>query len=381
MDMAIVIVAFNREKSLDRLLKSISSASYIATDIPLIISIDKSENDRVYKLAEEFQWNFGEKKIIQQENNLGLREHILKCGDLTSKYENIILLEDDLFVAPNFFDFAIQASDFYKNDSNIAGISLYKHHWQVESLREFTPLKTQFDNFFMTYASSWGQVWSKNKWSEFKSWYLQNNANELLFTEDNTPKYLQNWPSTSWLKYHIKFCIDMNKYFVYPYESLTTNFGDQGTHSTFNDPTYQVPLSFERRKKYNFASISDGIKYDSFFENKELYKYLSLAENDLTVDIYGNKKINEQKRYLLTIVEYDYFKVKEFVLALRPVELNIINGIDGVGIKLYDTEIQYKNKKNKNLKGILLKYYYKKVFIKEYINILYYRVLEKIKNR
>ena len=52
---AIVVVAYDREKALDRLLTSLGNADYEGfIDVPLIISIDKSGNEAVGKLADSF---------------------------------------------------------------------------------------------------------------------------------------------------------------------------------------------------------------------------------------------------------------------------------------------------------------------------------------
>ena len=49
---AIVIIAYNREKPLRRLLSSVKTADYPdKCEVPIIISIDKSDNGEVLKAA------------------------------------------------------------------------------------------------------------------------------------------------------------------------------------------------------------------------------------------------------------------------------------------------------------------------------------------
>ena len=57
----IVVVAYNRTGSLRRLLNSIDKAYYEWSDIPLVISIDKSDNREVKTMAEQFEWKHGTK--------------------------------------------------------------------------------------------------------------------------------------------------------------------------------------------------------------------------------------------------------------------------------------------------------------------------------
>src|SRR4051812_782733 len=96
---AIVISAYNQPASLSRLLASVESAIYTAADIPLIISIDKSDEPEVRAIAEAFHWKHGDKRIILHEAPLGLKQHILSCGNLSLVYGAILLLEDDLLVS------------------------------------------------------------------------------------------------------------------------------------------------------------------------------------------------------------------------------------------------------------------------------------------
>src|SRR5688572_567824 len=120
MSIAIVIVTYNRSWSLTRLLGSIANANFEGySDIDLIISIDSGGESEVKKIAADFNWSYGVKTILMQKINLGLRKHILLCGDLTQNYGNIILLEDDCFVSPNFYDFASQALKYYGRDDQI----------------------------------------------------------------------------------------------------------------------------------------------------------------------------------------------------------------------------------------------------------------------
>ena len=105
-NLAIVVIAFNRVNSLDRLLKSLNRLIVEREQkITLYISIDRDKNDskenkEVVECARNFKWKFGEKVVNFRNENMGLRKHILSCGDLTRKYENIIVLEDDLVVSP-----------------------------------------------------------------------------------------------------------------------------------------------------------------------------------------------------------------------------------------------------------------------------------------
>ena len=111
-DIPIVVVAYNRIESLKRILGSLLQAEHPDQGTELIISIDRGDNADVLDYANAFSWPFGEKQVIYQEENLGLKRHILKCGGLTRAHDGIILLEDDLYVSPDFYRYALECYDF-----------------------------------------------------------------------------------------------------------------------------------------------------------------------------------------------------------------------------------------------------------------------------
>ena len=70
---AIVVVAYRRVETLQRLLCSIDGAIYNLENVTLIISIDfHPENYEVIKCAETFEWSHGEKIIKKHTQNMGL---------------------------------------------------------------------------------------------------------------------------------------------------------------------------------------------------------------------------------------------------------------------------------------------------------------------
>jgi hypothetical protein len=331
----IVLVAYNRVNCLDRLFKRLLQCNYLGDKVKLIISIDNSGSDEVFNYSKNCEWPIGDFEIIQHQKKLGLREHILFCGSLTNIYENIIVLEDDLFVSLGFYNFAKQAILRYKDVDEIAGISLYKHEFNFLCNRPFLPLSEGYDVFFIQMAQSWGQVWTKNYWNSYISWYEANKNEEL--NAKNFPESIANWPSSSWLKYYNKYLVETKKFYVYPHTSLTTNFSEPGTHSKTSNNSFQVSLQTNDSVKYTFVDVINSFSvYDIFFENIRLNDKLCLSQNELEIDLYGNKQI--EKRYLLTNrLNFNYKIIQSYALSLRPHELNIVYGIEGKDIILYDT--------------------------------------------
>jgi len=380
---AIVVIGYNRPHSLKRLLDSLSDAK-IPKNTKLLISLDYCKDKASFVIANEFFWKFGDKDIIFQNKNLGLKKHVLKCGDLTDKYGSIIMLEDDLFVSENFYEFATQALNYYSMDKKIGGISLYTHLYNVHSKTFFRALDDDSDVFFFQFASSWGQAWTRTQWKGFRKWFKEN---DLKITKDDLlPENVLNWPETSWLKYFIKYLVEEKKFFVYPKTSLSTNFADIGTHhNSTNEYIYQVPLQIKKASKYKLINIVDSYSvYDSFFELlPEKLKLLTddFLNYDFEIDLYGVKKVSKiKKEYVLTSK-----KCKEYLLAfdrsLKPMELNVINKFKGSKLFFVKKEniIEDEGEIVKDKIDRLSYFTNRKIFTKEIFLLLKHKILKKMK--
>lgn len=333
----IVVIGYNRIDSIQRLMSSLLTASY-PEQADLIISIDNSGTDAVENYAKTIEWPYGSKIIKTFPERLALKNHVLHCGNYINEfgYDAIAVLEDDVFVAPGFFEFMVQAVEKYHDDEVVAGVSLYTHLWNINADRPFIPAYKGYDVFYLQYPQSWGQVWMKKQWNAFYTWY-ENKEYEQL-DRNRVPDNVLSWPASSWLKYHVEYCIDKEKFFVYPYQSLSTNFADAGTHYALSTNKMQVPLSTCTEKKYAFPdSLEETALYDSSYESMQLAEGLEIEKKQLAVDLYGMKKrYPDGTKYLLSTRLLNYRVVKSYGLQMRPWELNIVYQVAGNGIYLYD---------------------------------------------
>ncbi|SRR6056297_233539 len=375
----IVVVAYNRKQSLQRLLQGLVSANYPYNNILLVISIDNAiDNQDVLEVANSFKWNNGEKRVVYQPENLGLRKHILKCGAYALTYGAAIILEDDLYVSPNFYHYSVAALKFSENKSYISGISLYSHQFNVHSRTNFSPLIDGYDNWYFQFASSWGQAWTKTQWQRFLDWYEKQN---LLEPQNKLPENVTRWSEKSWLKYFIAYLVDTDTYFLYPRNSYTTNFSDSGTHVGKGSTTYQVPLSYGIEENLIFSNLKESNSvYDAFYENKKLYNSLNLKKDDISVDLYGKKPILVDEKFILTDKILPYKVVKTFGRSLKPHDANIIADINGDDIFLYDSHWVQKNaRKFRTYRKIV--YSIKSLTRREAQQVFFYLLKEGIKKR
>jgi hypothetical protein len=327
----IVVAAYNRPLSLKRLLDSLSKASFKGySNIKLIISIDYGGSSHVAKIAHDFIWEYGEKEIVLHSGSLGLKKHIIYCGSISHQYEAVIVLEDDLFVSPEFYNYACQALSFYKDANHIAGISLYSYLYNEYAQQRFVPIGDGFDNYFIQSATSWGQIWTKRQWKDFLEWFAneESGSKQLMLAKNILiPEQVLSWPEKSWKKYFIKYMVDKDKFFVVPQKSLTTNFSDVGENYAYSSFRLQVPLQV-LPQQYKFSLLNESrVIYDSHFEltSECIKKFNSnLVGINFTTDLYGTKNLDKiSSEYVLTIRDTKK-ALLSYDLSLVPPELNII---------------------------------------------------------
>lgn len=331
----IVVIGYKNAEGIRRLLSALSMAEYDNRLVKLIISIDKSDSNDVKAVADAFEWKHGEKYVITFAERLGLRDHVMHCGDYLNIYDldALAVFEDDMMPSRDYFQFTEAVTEKYIGNKNIAGVSLYTNCTNFSVGEKFIPVRNDGDNFFIQSAQSRGQIWFREQWNDFREWY---NA-QVDFEDDFLlPKRVTSWPETSWKKYHIKYCVVKNKYFVYPYTSFSTCFGDIGEHIRQQRNDIQVPLSNAGLKSYHLIDFDDkALKYDVFFENQGLYQYCNVEKEDLLVDLYGDH-IMTDKKYILTKKKLPCHIIKSWGNRLVPHEMNLIYDIPGNDIFLYD---------------------------------------------
>ena len=360
LNIPIVVVGYNRAESLKRILGSLANGVY-RQKVSLIISLDKSDNKEVKSVAEEFDWNHGEKKVICYPQHLGLRKHILACGNIALDYDGVILLEDDLFVSKYFYEYVIRAVNFYKDEDSVCGISLYNHQLFETAYLPFKPIEDGFDNYFLQIPSSWGQCWTRGQWIRFRKWYDKNQKNYIPPKSWLMPTDICNWPESSWKKYFFFYMLDTNTYFTYPRISLSSNFSDPGTHIVSKKQAFQVPLLYHE-KKWRFSKLNESYSiYDSFCElERAILLQLvpeSLFKDNFEVDLYGTKPLDKVKAEFLLSTKICNNPLMTFGREMRPAETNVIAQIPGNVISFGKRE-SFNNKISRSytLKDIL--YFY-----------------------
>lgn len=335
----IVAVGYNRPKKMKRLLESIGRAHFTCDDVHLVISIDESDlSDEVEAVAKEFNWEHGTKEIRRFPERQGLRKHIVQCGDYSEQYGAVIILEDDLVVAEDFYTYTCAAHEKYSDNEAVCGVSLYAFNRNQFTGQFFTPVqKNSYDAYLGGMVVTWGQSWTASQWKQFKEWYFAH-EDKLPETNNLIPDEISGW-TRSWGRYFVSYMAQTEKFYVYPYVARSTCFADFGEHSVNKIAVtcVQVPLMTGIVSSYNFGEIDNLIKYDSFYERilSEDIKINGISGDEICMDLNCMKKSSNGCKYIISNEELPYEKITSFGMALKPIEMNILQNLPGNEIFMY----------------------------------------------
>jgi hypothetical protein len=333
---AVVVLAYNRPAALQRLLDSVAAASYpTGGAVPLVISIDPGGDGDVAQLAERFPWPHGEKKVMVAETHLGLVAHFHRAGALATTYGSIILLEDDLVVSPAYYSFAGSALDFYRDDDRIAGISLYALWFNGYNHLPFVPFPDAADVFFLQIPFYVGQAFTAAQWDHYRTWRAT--AASTLTPDDPLHPLLLEFGPEEWFPERIKYLAATGRFCVYPRESLSSGYGDAGTHFERPSRWFQAPMQrFERAPR--FIQLSDSVAvYDAFFEMlPDRMKRLAPAihTGDFDVDLYASKPGHAFSHDRVLTSRTSRAPLARFGRDAWPMEANVIDQVPGEEIVL-----------------------------------------------
>lgn len=357
---AIVVIGYNRLSSIQRLLGSLLNADYPGKDIPLVISIDCSGNEQLYGYVRSFDWPYGDKYVNIQETRLGLKNHIFQCAGLTEFFRAVILLEDDLFVSPSFYHYASDAVARYGDNDRIAEIALYRNNDNGYAGFPFEPMQNGADVFLWQDVCTWGEILTESMWKKFTKW-RDEDCSESIIQNTDMPLQIKEW-TRAWSKPYNAFVVSTKRHVLYPYVGVTTNYGDSGEHSNVSYINAQTSMMYGR-KQYNMPDAAELVAYDLYTNNERLYEWLGLKREELCLDVYGQGRELNGRRYLLSPKNMPYKIVRSFGLTMRPIEMNVKYQVDGNGLFLYDTQTPAKCKKGKGYPFAFLRFFFNSVSV------------------
>src|SRR3972149_1142219 len=250
----IILFVYNRpfhtKLVIDALLKN-----ELANRTPLIIYSDGAKREyhveavrNVREIIHKIK-GFANIEIIERKINIGLADSIISGVDeVLNKYDQTIVLEDDLITSPFFLQYMNDALRLYSDREKVASVHGYCY-----------PVQRQMpDTFFLKGADCWGWGTWKRAWKTYERnpfvLLSQLSNNNLIKKFDyngtvNNFKMLRKQAAgkiDSWaIRWHAS-CFLKNMFTLYPGKSLIRNIGNDqtGTHTlTTND--YDVDIANE----------------------------------------------------------------------------------------------------------------------------------------
>lgn len=333
----IVVATYNRPASLERLLRLLGTAHY-SDHVDLLISIDNGPlSEELTLIAKEMDWVFGRKITRLAVHNLGLRKHILACGDVVADYDAVIILEDDLLVGPRFHQFCVESLDAYGTDDGIAGISLYSPDYNEMANLPFLAEASNCSVYTLQSAQSWGQCWSRRMWSQFRDWYSSTDVS--LTHQPDMPERIYSWPESSWKKFAMKYLTESGRTWIYPYLSHSSNCSEIGTHNQTATNLFQVQLDRAPRS-YVFPPRRELVSYDIYFERTavRLREFSSDCDLPVIADLYATRQHVVGPALLLTSRTLQRAPVAQYSMSLKPHEMGALVQQHGSGAQLYVIE-------------------------------------------
>ena len=167
----ILLFTYNRLTHTRRCVEALLKNS-LATESELFIYSDGAKDDTQQAAVNEVRYyihnirGFKQITIIQRDENWGLARNIIDgVTTQVNRYGKVIVLEDDLVVAPYFLQFMNDALETYKDEPKVGHIQAC----------DFTQEPTLPDTFLIKWTGSWGWGTWDRAWKHFNP-----NGQELL---------------------------------------------------------------------------------------------------------------------------------------------------------------------------------------------------------
>lgn len=185
----ILLFVYNRPEHLKRAVESLvrnpladESELFVFSDAPKT-EADKENVDYVRRYVHAIG-GFKKVTVVEREENWGLARSIIDgVTHLVNKYGRVIVLEDDLVVAPYFLKFMNDALEMYKDEQKVGHIHAC----------DFTKNSSLPETFLIKWTGSWGWATWDRAWKHFnpdgKALLKELEDRHLTYTFDFNGKY------------------------------------------------------------------------------------------------------------------------------------------------------------------------------------------------
>jgi hypothetical protein len=280
--MPVLLVTYRRPENAIRILESALNSGvkdfYVAVDGPRDGDVSNI-NDIYESYLSDFQKSYDVTiKVWYRESNLGLAVSMLTAIDwFFSEVDSGIILEDDLEVGREFFEFMASGLNYYKEQGEVLAISGNQFFPKTVSVSKIAK---------SNYPLIWGWGTWRDRWETFRNQLISGDLLQIDAALPRKVKYFWklgclrslNSRSNSWailLASHSRF----NNYVcVFPSSHLSRNIGsdDHATHTGGGHWTMNIALGKNLPSQYLLegAECQNRALEKSVFEIKKRHNLL-----------------------------------------------------------------------------------------------------------
>lgn len=195
---AVILTALNRDEHFIRCMESLDNNTWAEyTDIYISVDYPPTEKyvdgyQKIVDYLKSRKFHFKRTNIYIQEENLGARENRDFLRNIAfSEHDKLIMMEDDMEVSVNFFEYMNKAFDYCEENPEIFGVCAYQI--PVDAC-EGTAYKTQHISWgFGTFKKNWDRLQNEvsEEWLDKYVWNVREMF-ELFKCSKRTFYYLYN---------------------------------------------------------------------------------------------------------------------------------------------------------------------------------------------
>ncbi len=192
MKSAILLLGFNRTDYFQQVLSSLENNAD-AFNHDLHVYLDggpKSKQEEIVELVKSSK--FENVTYVMRDSNWGIGRHLIDARRTLFDelgYDRILLLEDDMVLAPTYVETVFAISDWSSKYDDIGTVMAYNINHDSEDLQI-----QQMNQLIATNRHFWGYVITKKVWDEIKHIIYEFEQNYLLkYTYTNRPHRRIRW--------------------------------------------------------------------------------------------------------------------------------------------------------------------------------------------
>jgi ubiquinone/menaquinone biosynthesis C-methylase UbiE len=246
----VALFVYNRDGVLERTLNCLKASGvellYVFSDGPKTNNAeDVTKVQRVREMIKEIGW--AKVNFVEQKENIGLDKSIRQGVDhVFKKHDKIIVVEDDVQIAPGFYNYMSECLNHFEGNASIAGVTGLRYPFPQKAFGDYP-----YDVFFAPRFSSWGwgtwrDIWKKNDFntSNLKR-RLQSVEPDVTSAGADMKGMVEELKSGSlhggWDIYCALNVLLNNQYFVWPRKNMVENGGfTDGTHAGSEPPSWSL---------------------------------------------------------------------------------------------------------------------------------------------